>query len=245
MTALSERLRQKLFGKQDHPYTVLEKQVEAYLHPSFTLLDAGCGSTAPLLAKFNGRVAQRIGVDLTGPSESVSGIEFLQNDLGSIELADSTVDLVVSRSVMEHLRDPARAYKEIYRILKPGGYFIFLTSNLWDYAAIIAKLVPNRFHPWIVSRTEGRQCEDVFPVLYRSNTFRAVSSLCRLTGFEIVSFRYLGQYPCYFMFNGALFLLAALYEKILARFEALRSLRGWILVVLTRPSQSNTKNQPA
>ncbi len=27
-----------------------------------------------------------------------------------------------------------------------GDYFIFLTGNMWDYSAIIAKLAPNRYH---------------------------------------------------------------------------------------------------
>jgi hypothetical protein len=54
-------------------------------------------------------------------------------------------------------------------------------------------------------------------------------------GFEIVTFRYLSQYPSYFMFNGFLFLLATGYEKLLRRFDALGFLRGWIFVTLRKP----------
>jgi hypothetical protein len=36
------------------------------------------------------------------------------------------------------------------------------------------------------------------------------------------------------MFNGFLFLLATAYEKLISRFDALRFLRGWILVVLRK-----------
>jgi hypothetical protein len=55
-------------------------------------------------------------------------------------------------------------------------------------------------------------------------------------GIEIVSYEYLGQYPTYFMFNGLLFLVATGYEKLIRRFDALRFLRGWILVVLRKQS---------
>lgn len=121
------------------------------------------------------------------------------------------------------------------RILRPGGRFVFLTGNAWDYSAVIARLVPNRFHPWIVARTEGRQERDVFPVAYRTNTRRQIERLCAGSGLQIEQFSYLGQYPSYFMFNGALFLLATGYEKLITRFDALRGLRGWLLVTLRKP----------
>jgi hypothetical protein len=55
-------------------------------------------------------------------------------------------------------------------------------------------------------------------------------------GLEVGEFRYLGQYPNYLMFNAALFLLGTGYDKLVTRFEALRFLRGWILVTLRRPT---------
>jgi SAM-dependent methyltransferase len=141
---------------------------------------------------------------------------------------------------MEHVADPLGVYKEINRILRPGGFFVFLTPNLWDYASVIAKIVPNKMHPWIVARTEGRAPEDVFPVCYKTNTRRAVYKWAQRTGFEVETSRYLGQYPGYFMFNGFLFLIATAYEKMISRFETLGFLRGWLFVVLRKPSKAET-----
>jgi len=234
MSSLSERLREKYFGRDEHPYRTLEREVTDRLRPESTLLDAGCGRSAPVLAKYLGKARRLIGVDLVDFEGAPEGIELLNNDLGRIDLPDSSVDLVMSRSVMEHVADPPAVYGEINRILTPGGYFIFLTANLWDYASIIAKLVPNRLHPWIVSKVEGRAEEDVFPVQYRTNTRGAVDKFAAATGFEVGSFRYLGQYPAYFMFNGPLFLMATGYEKLISRYQALEFLRGWLLVVLRK-----------
>lgn len=246
MSALAQRLKEKYFAGAEHPYRIFEREVERYLSPEHTLLDAGCGRTAPVLVKYKGKARRLIGVDLVEFASSIPGVELLRNGLENIPLEDESVDLVISRSVMEHIRDPFAIYSEISRILKPGGHFIFLTANLWDYASLIAKLVPNKFHPWIVSKTEGRQEHDVFPTQYRTNTLGATKKFAWQTGFEIVSFDYLGQYPSYFMFNGALFFLATGYEKLISRFETLRFLRGWILAALrkseiTRPIGTNQK----
>jgi 2-polyprenyl-6-hydroxyphenyl methylase/3-demethylubiquinone-9 3-methyltransferase len=51
---------------------------------------------------------------------------------GSIEeadLAESTYDLVLAESVLEHVPDYARALEKIYRSLKPGGVLYFSSTN--------------------------------------------------------------------------------------------------------------------
>jgi SAM-dependent methyltransferase len=234
MSKLAERLKERFFGSEEHPYRTLEREVEKHLRPEHTLLDAGCGRTAPVLVKYRGKARRLVGVDLVDFEAPVEGVELLNNDLGRIDVKDASVDIVMSRSVMEHIEDPAAVYREMNRILKPGGRFIFLTGNMWDYAALIAVLVPNRLHPWIVSRTEGRTEKDVFPVRYRTNTRGAVERWASQAAFEIESFRYMGQYPSYFMFNGFLFLLATGYEKLLSHFDSLSFLRGWIFVTLRK-----------
>ena len=234
MTELAQRLKERYF-RQEHPYRTLEREVERHLRRDHVLLDAGCGRGAPVLLKFRDQARRLIGVDVVDFDE-LPGVELLKADLAGIPLAPASVDLVMSRSVMEHVIDPQAVYREIFRVLKPGGCFIFLTANLWDYASLIAKLVPNRLHPAIVARTEGRAEEDVFPVAYRTNTRRSVVKWAHQAGFRVQSFQYLGQYPSYFMFNGFLFLLGTGYEKLIARVRPLNFLRGWIFVTLQKPA---------
>ena len=235
MTRLADRLNDRFFP-EEHPYRTFEREVASLLRPEDTLLDAGCGRSAPILSRFKGKAARLIGVDLVEFVPKVEGLELHRGDLGAMPLDDACVDLVMARSVMEHVTDPARVYAEIYRVLKPGGRFVFLTANLWDYASIIAKVIPNRFHPWIVAKTEGRAEIDTFPVAYRTNTRGAVYKWSREAGFEVVSFHYAGQYPVYFMFNGFLFLLATGYEKLIRAVPGLQFLQGWIFVTLRKPA---------
>jgi SAM-dependent methyltransferase len=235
VTALSERLRQRYFGKDLHPYRLFEQTVNAHLKPTDTLLDAGCGRTAPVLATYRGRAARLIGIDVVDFTETIDGIELYKRNLTDTGLPDASVDVIMARSVMEHVADPIATYREFARILRPGGRFVFLTANLWDYASLIAAAVPNRWHPWIVARTEGRKEEDVFPIEYKSNTRRAIARSAAAARLRVETFEYLGQYPGYFMFNGALFFIATGYEKLISSVHALRWLRGWILCSLVKP----------
>ena len=231
----ADRLNEKYFGDAIHPYAIFEDLVKRHLAPDKTLLDAGCGHGAPVLRKFVGAAKELLGVDLVDFDQPIPGITLLKRDLADTQLPDKSVDVIMSRSVMEHIADPVAMYREMSRLLRPSGHFIFLTANMWDYAGIIAKLVPNRYHPWIVARTQGRDERDTFPVQYRTNTRKAVMRYAAGAGLDVVSFDYLGQYPAYFMFNGPLFLLATGYEKLINRFSMLHFLKGWILCALQKP----------
>lgn len=43
-------------------------------------------------------------------------------DVQSLPFADASVDAVICIAVLEHVEEPQKAMKEIYRVLKPGGY---------------------------------------------------------------------------------------------------------------------------
>ena len=241
--AVSDRLRIRLFPPAQHPYCILEAEIGRLLRPDYTLLDAGCGRAGELLRLFGSRVREVIGVDVGDFGSLVTGpnCRYIRADLSRIDLPDASVDIVVSRSVMEHLKDPLPAYRELGRILKPGGYFVFLTPNLWDYASLISRLIPNRLHASIVRRTEGRDEADTFPTWYRSNTAPTIARLAGASGFRVVSCKYLVPYPKYLRFNALLFLATAAYAKTIGTTHRLRHLRPWILAML----QKNEFPRPA
>ena len=107
-----------------------------------TVLDLGSGSgrDAYLLSKLVGEHGHVIGVDMTEPQLAVArrhvaahtarfgyarpNVEFRHGyieDLASAGLADHSVDLVVSNCVLNLSTDKAATYREIFRVLKPGG----------------------------------------------------------------------------------------------------------------------------
>ena len=111
-----------------------------------TVLDLGSGSGRDcfMLSKLVGEQGRVIGLDMTDEQLAVArkhvgfhaekfgykkpNTEFLQGyieDLGGAGIADNSVDLVISNCVLNLSPDKARVFKEIFRVLKPGGELYF------------------------------------------------------------------------------------------------------------------------
>jgi SAM-dependent methyltransferase len=54
-------------------------------------------------------------------------------DIHNLSLKDNSVDAVICMNVLEHVEDPQKAIKEIYRVLKSGGYCYFDTPFVFYY----------------------------------------------------------------------------------------------------------------
>ena len=235
MNSHTEKLYRKYWATHPHPYRQLESLLHQNIKSEMNVLEHGCGRTAPLLTKFLDSGCNLYGVDLVDFRVGNPAFKLVKADISNVPFEDAKFDLVFSRSVMEHVEKPLECYRETYRVLKNGGRWIFLTPNRWDYVSIISRSVPNRFHGKLVKFAEGREEEDVFPVVYKSNSWGQIHQITREVGFKICRLDYLGQHPSYLGFNSALYLLGTGYEKMLLATEYLRRLRGWMLVMLEKP----------
>ena len=57
------------------------------------------------------------------PGTAVDGVRC--EDLRKLTFPDSSLDLLVTQDVMEHVPDPDSAWREIARVLRPGGIHLF------------------------------------------------------------------------------------------------------------------------
>lgn len=94
----------------------------------------------------------------------------------SLPFPDNSFKLILTDVTLEHVTNPAFVASELVRILEPGGTICARTPNKWGYPAVIARLVPNRFHRALVRLAQpGTRFEkDVFPTAYKLNRPNAV-----------------------------------------------------------------------
>ena len=55
----------------------------------------------------------------------------LRGDLRDLPFADRSFDLATANMVLEHVEDPLSLFREVHRVLAPGGQFLFHTPNAW------------------------------------------------------------------------------------------------------------------
>ena len=94
-----------------------------------TLVDLGCG-TRPYAGLFNEFVDRYVAIDADHLRYADGGLD-LVSDSSVLSLADQSVDTVLSNQVLEHLKEPADAVKEMARVLRPGGVAIITAPHIW------------------------------------------------------------------------------------------------------------------
>jgi SAM-dependent methyltransferase len=178
------------------------------------ILDLGAGAGIVEQMNFRGKVARVCGVDLDPRVETnVYLDEGRKSDAGEIPYADESFDLVFCDNVFEHLDQPLHVFKEVARVLRPGGLFMFKTPNKWHYMPTIARLTPHGFHQF-VNRLRGRAEVDTFPTCYRVNTRTDVKRFAQSADFDVEQIEYIEGRPEYLRMTAPTYLIGMLYERI-------------------------------
>jgi len=230
-----EQLCEKYYAGRKFSRGLYRDLIHKYVSPGDRLLDAGCGRHLEFSKEFSDNV-QVVGIDLEETLETRNRRSpyAVRGDLGRLPFPSGYFNLVISRSVVEHLTDPALVFREFERVLKLGGRVILSTPNRYDYVSVVASITPYRWHRSMVSKVVGVSEDDVFPTLYRANTLSKLGKELRAVGLCERQLLAINHYPVYLMFSPVLFRLGVLYEK-LTSLPILRNLRGTLLAVFEKP----------
>jgi SAM-dependent methyltransferase len=169
--------------KHQQPFVEYYQAVSEMVYPGIRVLELGAGTG------LHSSIPVELGAELTAldiSRESLEVLSFRLNgrvdllcaDMSCIPLPDSSFDLIISCGSLSY-GNPKTVYKEVTRLLKPGGSIIFLDTlnHNWIYSL-------NRFRHYI-------QKKRTFSTLYwmpRMKTIRRYKST-----FESTDLRFYGK----------------------------------------------------
>ena len=101
----------------------------------FTVLDLGSGAGIDVFiaSRYIGKTGKAIGVDMTpamiekakanAQKINATNVEFRLGEIEALPVDNDSVDRVISNCVINLVPNKENAFREIYRVLKPGGKF--------------------------------------------------------------------------------------------------------------------------
>jgi ubiquinone/menaquinone biosynthesis C-methylase UbiE len=202
------------FSKEEY-----EQRIERYVHrlringlggnwlKGMACIDFGCGHGNFAHALVREGAAHVYGIDYgpdsieyaTGARDSIGvgpdRIEFKVESVYEVSKGDNTFDFALQNGVFHHLDNEDKAYREVWRVLKPGGWFWIYTDgsggisyDLWDASVHILKQVP---HEFIISHLRQLNIEtgkryhlgDGLNAIYRHTTWAELTGRLSKLGF--------------------------------------------------------------
>ena len=198
----------------------LEAMVRSHVTARSRILDLGCGRGGVVELLWR-EVELAAGLDPDSPSLSehrAQGMPVVRGVGERMPFVDESFDLIVCLWVLEHLKDPVEAFREVRRVLRPRGHFVFVTPNMRNPLMVanrLGKALPS-LQRRLVPRFYGRGEADTFPVQYRANTVEAVRAHAEAAGMQVYDLRVVPD-PTYLAMNSLMFQASVMSERLLPK----------------------------
>jgi SAM-dependent methyltransferase len=248
-------LRQWIAPEREAVQEIYPRLVADALRTRGRWLDAGCGHTM-----FEGRfvryeaLAMRLASLVVGCDAAVASLRrhrtvtrLAASTLDRLPFRDGSFDLVTLHWVVEHLDDPVLVFREIARVLAPGGLVILRTPNASSYYIWLARLgmhvLPKACVDRLILYMQHRDPVEVFPTRYRANSRRSLVRAAREAGLVVSTIQLFADQPLFYCVAPL-----AVIELTLVKAAVAAGLRDacsdTIVAVLRRPLGSADRRAP-
>lgn len=165
--------------------TVFLCEVARVLTADATLVDVGCGRTS-YGAEVYAKAKKRIGLDVDAYAKEnpvMDEVHIMEGE--RFPIPDACADVVTAQWVVEHVTHPEVFLKEVARVLKPGGAFVFMTTNIRSPLIYLTSFIPFSFASFIRTSVFHFAHDETFPRVYAMNSPRALQELAEAHGFSV------------------------------------------------------------
>ncbi len=211
-------------------------------------LDVGCGHQMfeswmlPEEQELSSRAQLLTGIDLDwdGLAKHRTITQKVHGNIQRLPFVSESLDVIKANMVIVNVSAPDEVLREAYRLLRPGGLFIFHTPNVRCIAMAIASKLSQDLKNLLASVLESRNAEDVFPTFYLMNREEAIRQKAAQAGFEVQDLKAVSSSAITAML-GPFAVVELLYLRIL-ELEQFRCLRSNIIVTLRKPAREHTED---
>jgi SAM-dependent methyltransferase len=140
------------------------ERCQEFLKDAHTVLDWGCRHAvdACLVRMLRGADVELHGCDVDAGEYHAffdfAGLKYtLLNHPYLLPYESNSFDVVIGSGVLEHVPNDSESLKELYRIIRPGGFFIMtMLPNEYSYTEWINRRLKNPHHLRMYSLSEAR-----------------------------------------------------------------------------------------
>jgi len=195
------------------------------------ILEVGAGAKNEITAWLStlGTVtALDIDPDVKNNCDAVTSLVF---DGVEFPIPDESFDVCVSNWVLEHVADPVSHFREVARVLRPGGVYCFRTPNLFHYVMLGSRLMPHSLHLMLANRLRksSPEAHAPWPTYYRANRPGRLKRLSLDAGLCPPSITMIEPEPAYGRAHAAFFYPMMTYERIVNSTGLLETFRVIIM----------------
>ena len=163
----------------DRPF---KSRLAELLRPGLTILDVGAGRRPTVAVSERPADTRYLGLDPDRAElERAAGDDYDEKIVAPVEervaALENKVDLVLSFFAFEHVRSTEAALENIAAYLRPGGCLLAQLAGANSPFSIANRLLPSTLARRLLSATQDREPDTVFPARYDRCTHSELSRL--------------------------------------------------------------------
>ncbi len=202
----------------DESMVHLSRKLKSFLSGKEVLLDIGCGNGNYLVDENRKLISWAIGIDedKNAVKNNICLDKIVIGDIKNMSLKENSFDIVMGLWVIEHLSEPKKSFKQIHKVLKKGGKFLFVTSNYNFFPLRLLRIISNpKMNYYLNSWLFGRSKRDIFKTYYKANTIAKLNEIIK-SDFKIIELR-TNYDPSYTSFDILTYKLSNLINRFFTR----------------------------